>query len=432
MLVRPGKNIDISGLCKFQYLQNWEIEWKVRSTSSVILCIASNLFQSAALVPLVRVMAEIFSREPPVYSKPRAPATSLNSGLPAASQLSSPPPPPRPHMGGPSVPEPHPYGTPLESVSPPRPPPKPLSISAPVTHSPSIPTSPDRRMSQPSLQSSPPPPHPPLPITRFPLPAASPPSYVGVNPPEAHSPPFPQTHPENRPPFAIYSSAYPPPIVAHSPQSSGTHTPLSQQPPPVPEPEHSQHSHHQAHPTSVNYHPPPLSGFQSPASLSQTSVPSPPQQASMSIPQPLSYRTPAPDLMSQDDLDLTPSNRNEDSSAIPPDTSAPAPPRPLNPQVLSLHNQLHEKFSAELMRVTRALSEDSQRLRTTQTHLLNGEPAIRDEMARLEAVKDVCRTVAQRTKAFVDEAETRLSEVKRRGEPEVDELICATSIVGNQ
>jgi len=53
-------------------------------------------------------------------------------------------------------------------------------------------------------------------------------------------------------------------------------------------------------------------------------------------------------------------------------------------------------------------------------------------MARLEAVKDVCRTVAQRTKAFVDEAETRLSEVKRRGEPEIDELICATSIVGNQ
>ncbi len=385
MLVRPGKNVDVSGMCKFQYLQDWESEWRVR------------------------------------YAFPS--------------------PPPKPHIGGSSVSEPHPHEVSSESISPPRPPPKPLSISAPVTHStitaPSIPTSLDRTISQRSLQSSTLPPQLSVPITGPLSPAASPPSYVGVQPPEAHRPLFPETYPAMQPSLTTYSSASPPPpppppqIMAHSSQSSAARSPSSQQLPPVPETKHTLHSH-EVHPNSVHYNPPPLSGFRNSASLSQVSVSSPRQQVSMPTPQ-LSYRVPAPDLMGQDDSDITPSNRNNgDSSTIPPDNSAPVPPRPLNPQILSLHNQLHEKISAELMRVTRALSEDSERLRTTQTHLLNGELAIRDEMARLEAVRDVCRTVAQRTKAFVDEAETRLSDAKKRGEPDIDELVCSTSIVGNQ
>lgn len=75
---------------------------------------------------------------------------------------------------------------------------------------------------------------------------------------------------------------------------------------------------------------------------------------------------------------------------------------------------------------------DNERLRAHQTDLLVGEPAIRDEMARLEAVRDVCRNVADRTRRTVEQAESNVAELRRKGEPEVDELVCATSIVHDQ
>jgi ESCRT-I complex subunit TSG101 len=53
-------------------------------------------------------------------------------------------------------------------------------------------------------------------------------------------------------------------------------------------------------------------------------------------------------------------------------------------------------------------------------------------MARLEAVRDVCRTVANRTRQAVEQAESNIAELRRKGDPEVDELVCATSIVHNQ
>lgn len=78
------------------------------------------------------------------------------------------------------------------------------------------------------------------------------------------------------------------------------------------------------------------------------------------------------------------------------------------------------------------MSLDAERLRANQADLLAGEPAIRDEMARLEAVRDVCRNVAGRLKTVVDAAERNVAELKRKGDPEVDELVCSTTIVHNQ
>lgn len=75
---------------------------------------------------------------------------------------------------------------------------------------------------------------------------------------------------------------------------------------------------------------------------------------------------------------------------------------------------------------------DAERLRAHQSDLLAGEPAIRDEMARLEAVRDVCRGVATRLRTVVDDTERNVADLKRRGDPDVDELVCSTSIVHNQ
>ena len=82
--------------------------------------------------------------------------------------------------------------------------------------------------------------------------------------------------------------------------------------------------------------------------------------------------------------------------------------------------------------LSHALALDAERLRALQADLLAGEPAIRDEMARLEAVRDVCRNVSGRLRGTVNQAEKNIAELRRKGDPEVDEMVCATSIVHNQ
>ena len=110
----------------------------------------------------------------------------------------------------------------------------------------------------------------------------------------------------------------------------------------------------------------------------------------------------------------------------------PAPPRPPNPELLRLHDSVHAKLSSELASLRQAMALDAERLRANQTDLLAGEPAIRDEMAHLEAVRDVCKGVGGRMKEVVDEAEKNVAELKRRGDPSVDELVCSTTIVHDQ
>lgn len=116
----------------------------------------------------------------------------------------------------------------------------------------------------------------------------------------------------------------------------------------------------------------------------------------------------------------------------PQNPSMPPPPRPPNPETLRLHAAVHQKLVSELSSLSEALATDADRLRAHQTDLLNGEPAIRDEMARLEAVRTVCSTVANRMKGLISQAESNITELRRKGDPEVDELVCSTTIVHNQ
>jgi ESCRT-I complex subunit TSG101 len=93
---------------------------------------------------------------------------------------------------------------------------------------------------------------------------------------------------------------------------------------------------------------------------------------------------------------------------------------------------VHEKLRAELASLSQVITLDSERLRAQQTDLLTGIPAIRDEMGRLEAVRDVCRGVVTRLLEAVQAADSGVAELKRKGDPPVDELVCSTSIVHNQ
>jgi hypothetical protein len=125
---------------------------------------------------------------------------------------------------------------------------------------------------------------------------------------------------------------------------------------------------------------------------------------------------------------------DEDTSVYdsPPPIVQAAPPRPPNPELMQLHARVHEKLRAELASVSQAMTHDRERLQAQQTDLLSGIPAIRDEMGRLEAVRDVCRGVTARLLEAIQAAERGVAELKRKGDPPVDELVCSTSIVHNQ
>ncbi|KAL6300171.1 UEV domain-containing protein [Sparassis latifolia] len=100
--------------------------------------------------------------------------------------------------------------------------------------------------------------------------------------------------------------------------------------------------------------------------------------------------------------------------------------------LLRLHASVHARFTSELHALTHALSRDAERLRAQQADLLAGEPALRDEMGRLRAVRDVCKGVAARLRGAVKRGERSVAELRRKGDPEVDELVCSTTIVYNQ
>lgn len=146
-----------------------------------------------------------------------------------------------------------------------------------------------------------------------------------------------------------------------------------------------------------------------------------PQQA---LPPPL----PPQPIRQQDFLDSiepTPSTNDQFSNV-------PAPPRPLNPELLALHTALNDKITSRLNSLHSTLSTANSQLEILQSDLKRGEPAIRDEMKRLEAVRDVCRTRRGRLEDLNRKGEERFQMLKGKEEPDMEGIACATSIVGNQ
>ncbi|KAF8902121.1 Vps23 core domain-containing protein [Gymnopilus junonius] len=223
----------------------------------------------------------------------------------------------------------------------------------------------------------------------------------------SHEPPvYSKPRPVSPPPLPVRPAlqpAQPPPLPPHPPVSGligqtnpPANYPLRLSPPTVPPPPIL------AIPIPIV--PPPPHPFPVPPSAPFTPHPSRPDPP----------RAPIPDLLDQDSVP---------SDILGPSPSFPAPPpRPPNPELVRLQAHVHQKLTSELNSLSQALALDAERLRAQQADLLAGEPAIKDEMARLEAVRDVC----------VQQAEANIAELRRKGDPEVDELVCATSIVHNQ
>ncbi|KAF7440468.1 hypothetical protein PC9H_000813 [Pleurotus ostreatus] len=367
MFVKAGKFVDVSGRCNLEYMQQWERK-----------------SEGCSILALLEAMQDQFSREPPMYAKPKQNPAGMSS-VPAQ-------PPPLPASPQSSVPNPHDR---------PALPPKPGSSigpslvnqpTQPLPYSPNVKATPSSSInSLPSSSTSSPPPIPP----RSNLPQyhhnhagyqTIPPTYrPPTTVPETTNVNVPPVH-QNRDASPSSGSVSPPPVPPLPPQLP--HQPVYAQSPPQP-------------PLSI--------AVQAPTIVPHTSIP-------------------PPNLLDEDN------DTGPFTSAGPPPSATPTgiPPRPPNPELLRLHAQVHQKLTSELASLTQALSLDAERLRAHQSDLLAGEPAIRDEMARLEAVKDVCQNVAGRLRDSVEQAERNVTELRRKEDPEVDELVCSTTIVHNQ
>lgn len=328
--------------------------------------------EACNLSALLEAMQQEFSRGPPVYAKPKS--TAVPSPSPS-------------HGSGQPSPSPSSPGH--------------ITIG---NDRPALPPKPG-----PSASS-------PLPQKPMPAPHASPQYSSTANLLNRPPPPLPSPHPQvTGPPTYTRPSNY-----QHT-VSNGTVL----QPPGVPR--------DPAPPPDLNNRwsaPPAVPAAFNQSHASDTSSPALSQYPQGPLPPPLNLwpRPTAATITTPNLLD------EETADSLPPAPQLPtaAPPRPPNPELLRLHAQVHDKISSELASLSQVMLLDAERLRAQQTDLLAGEPAIRDEMARLEAVRDVCSNVSSRLRNTVDQGERNIAELRRKGDPEVDELICSTSIVHNQ
>ncbi|CAE6516780.1 unnamed protein product [Rhizoctonia solani] len=407
MLVKSSKNVDPSGECTFDYLDNW------RRKS-----------EGCNLRSLIEVMQDNFSREPPVYAKPKNPTPTTPS---PAIRVASP-------AGG------HP---------PPRPPPPTASQSMPTQQTPAV----AMQLPIKPLGTGSPPPRPPK-VFSPPMPGSSG-SMSGntspIRPPPLPASPLRNQTPPFRPSFASNQQGPPPPpppgphahqqthnrsnsLASPTVSASGNHLPLPHTQFPSSSsnrwsmPPQSSLAHMYMNPPPALQSQPPAPPPPPPTAYQQYSNPPAPLAAPaptpiINVPTPPVPPVPRPNFLDEDDANIQ-------ANEAPP--SPNAPPRPMNPEILRLHHDLHAKITAELNSLSGALAGDNERLRATQGDLLAGEPAIRDEMARLEAVRSVCTTVGDRLQDVVTRAEANVRNLKSKGDPEVDELVCSTAIVYNQ
>ncbi|PWN92851.1 UEV-domain-containing protein [Acaromyces ingoldii] len=378
MLVRKGKHVDVSGKVGGPYLERWEKKWE-----------ASNLLD------FVHDCQSIFGQEPPVYAKPR--------GAPSAQGTPSP---------GPGL-SPQPSGDPRERRPPQLPPQSPQTTSSRAETGPPLkPPKPGGSYADPQRRTSlPPQANHQSPGTQHHDPRyAAGASHLGHLAPSA-SPTQHFRHQSMDPRYYQYAQPTPP------------NTSVYEQGLPVEAPRH------------------PSTGPRQPArSVSLSAAEAGSSQALPAGPSHLSPNGPRPPPVPpvpQDFVETRSGSYEEvhqqmQNLNLASPLGAPAPPRPPNPELLSLHARLHAKLTMRLQHLRNTLGESQNQLQLLNSDLDRGEPAIRDEMSRLEAVRDVCRATGDGLERSVNEAREWAQKLREREDPNPDEMVFSTSIVGNQ
>ncbi|OCF55393.1 ESCRT-I complex subunit TSG101 [Kwoniella mangroviensis CBS 10435] len=403
MGVRKSKEVDPSGRIREEVVHEW---WRIWPTQK--------------LETILRHLTNIFSAAPPVYAKPPEPSSPAQSSRSPISSPSQPRSQPRPQA---SI-----------QGQPPPPPARP-GFGPPLTQNPDV---------LPQYRPAPTPPPHPFPQGTHSRQSSA--TYPGTRPQHPASPPVP-----NRPARIPQSQAQSPisqaggPILPQRPyipqpqHQIQSQAPLSYPPQQPMSPPRSDVGQTQGYP---NGYQPPAQGYYPPqmnnqSQQSQPPIPPHPQPAQQphqpTRPPPAQSlvppRQPIPDLLGSPEPSSLSLPATTDDSSIPP----PLPPsKPPPPSLQHLHSILLPHLQASLPPLVHSLQSTQQHLLERKEDLSSGEPAIKDEMARLEAVKKVCDSTGRKLAEVVQKGEDRVNELEGKGEIGVDELVCGISIVHNQ
>lgn len=409
MLVRKGKHVDLSGRIGGDYLERWQRKW-----------------EGCNLLELVQDCQSIFGQEPPVYAKPKE-----SISHPSQSRMDSAS--PRASSSATAIsPVQNVQQSPASSSLDPRergPPPRPGQAQSPASMPAGAPRRPPKlHQNSGSLDDG----------RRF--------SNGADYSNSTNSPSF---HPQNR--WSASPAAQHSPVVNADFSQRFTAEPGSIRPQEYQGP--SESSHRNAswnHNSSSGQLPYPVGGSSGlpnrAASYSSTSSsqetarqgrpesnnapPIPPLPYSQSVQQSYTYGQPVPNPQEHANrqyYDQGQAGPNGGNAA-----PAPAPPRPPNPELLYMHNLLHSKIQTRIHHLRTSSEQSQEQMKLLSDDLDRGEMAIKDEMARLEAVRDICRSTGDRLEQTVHATKQRISELHAREEPDIDGVLSATSLVGNQ
>lgn len=401
MLVRKGRHVDLSGRIGGEYLERWQRKW-----------------EGCNLLELVQDCQSIFGQEPPVYAKPKDPIANAQirtgSASPRASTSAMSPvqnvqqspmdpreraPPSRPGQDQ----------SPASMLAgPPRRPPKLHQSSGTFDEG--------RRFSNGADYAA---------STNSP--SFNPQNRYATSPAGPHSPMMNSEYGQR---YTAEPGAMRPREFQGQPEQTGRQASWSGY-----NGSSSQLPFHVNGPSGLSHR---AASYSSTTSSNETARQNKPESnAAPPIPPlPYSHQQSHPygqPIASQHD----PSNRHSyDPSQRGPTVGnaapAPAPPRPPNPELLYMHNLLYNKIQARIHHLRTTSEQSQEQMKLLSDDLDRGEMAVKDEMARLEAVRDICRSTGDQLEQTVEAAKQRIAELHAREEPDIDGVLSATSLVGNQ
>ncbi|KAJ0120185.1 endosomal sorting complexes required for transport I [Diaporthe amygdali] len=384
MVVRPGQHVDPQGQVYHPYLVGWADFW-----------------DKSNLLDFMGVLRDVFAKEPPVVARGQA-----QQRPPSVQPQAAPTPPPIPPLPQelsarpPSSVQSPPIAN--GGPRPPPPPPKPNQQASRADGGPPLPPlppgveRPTSRYGSPALQQSP---------------SAQPPqnnrmSRYDSAPP---LPPVPQ-HPQQQGPPQGYSHAAPPP-----PPPSFQGPPVQAQyqvgTPPMPV--------SPADPRRMSSLPPQnQQQYAGPPPLQQTWQQGPAQ----TLPPPPQQKPPPPPDLMDEPLTLN----------IPSPSSVPAPPIPPNPEKDALLRQLATTLYQMRTRTREQNDSSMQGLQAQRTAMLSAMGAMQSEIGSLTQLSNLLQNNTNILRDTMRRADETIESSKRLPEPDIDQLLVAPTVVGNQ
>ncbi|KAL2130717.1 hypothetical protein VTI74DRAFT_6046 [Chaetomium olivicolor] len=386
MMVRPGQHVDPQGQVYHPYLAGWSTFW-----------------DKSTILDFLAIMQDIFAKEPPVIARQQA----QPQPQPPPPQH-TPTPPPVPPLPPDLAPRPasRVQSAAPQDVRPPPPPPKPgahteprLQLSPASSHAtgPAVPPPPPK-VGGPAGQyaSNGPRTAPEQPAragpSRYDAPPPLPPQPTSASP-HPRPPPLPAQHPLS--PQGMQYQGLPPPAAF---------------PPGPPQPPFSP-----ADPRRIStfIQPQPYNNSPPPAAWQQ---PPPPVQA-----EPKPKPPPPPDLM-DDDLTVP----------IPSPSNVPPPPIPPNPEKDLLLHRLAQTLHT-LRQKSRAQNDASlQGLHAQRAAMLNAMTTLQAESAQLTQLTALLTSNTAILQDSLRKADKVIESSANHPKPDIDELLVAPTVVGNQ